>query len=105
MEKTFTCEVNYSDLNWTQISIKSPKTGYILRLNQGWFPNQYDSATEQTTPFGSLFKKVLKAHNDATYVDGKVHLSAKYTADLTVDELAAFKAAVDRQDAKRAARK
>ena len=90
--KTFNCKCTWSDLNWTKISVTSPKTGNILHINQGWF----EHLTKELTV------KIAQAVRTEQKKAGKTGWMKKSAmVELTINELTSVKTAFDAQEKSR----
>lgn len=87
--QTFLCDVTYHTTNFDRLGVKSPKTGNILWVNQGWF--------DETT--GEIIRLWIAAENEAKAQGAYRLLNSTYGVHLTLEQLTKFKAAADRMAA------
>jgi len=80
---TISCKVTFTNTNWDRYTVESPKTGVLLRVNQGWV----DAETE-------VFAKIRQAVAAARYQNSMTHEA--YVV-LTIPELKHFKARAEQE--------
>ena len=76
---TYLTEVTIQKTNWTRIGVKSPRTGNILWVNQGWIDNTLFSVIDK-------WNKAEAAHLAA----GGGILQSTFSIEITLEEFAAF---------------